>query len=107
ALPLWGGTDDNGGCGLEMGPESSLRGRSDPLMLSLGMRVQYVLEHEAAEAMRSFLTKATGGIVMNVHTSEHRALASLPDHEPNLRKLRAGDSIRNRMTQDVYELGSI
>jgi cell division protein FtsI (penicillin-binding protein 3) len=35
------------------------------------------------------------------------ALASLPDYEPNLRRLDTGDSIRNRMTQDVYELGSI
>ena len=35
------------------------------------------------------------------------ALASLPDYEPNARKLTTGDSIRNRMTQDVYELGSI
>src|SRR5260370_5807266 len=31
----------------------------------------------------------------------------MPDYEPNTRKLTAGDSIRNRMTQDVYELGSI
>ena len=76
-------------------------------MLSLDIRVQYVLEHEAAEAMRSFRAKAAGGIVMNVHTGEIWALASLPDYEPNLRKLGAGDSIRNRMTQDVYELGSI
>ena len=100
-------TDDKGVSGLELGLENSLRGRSDPLMLSLDMRVQYVLEHEAAEAMRSFRAKAAGGIVMNVHTGEIWALASLPDYEPNLRKLGPGDSIRNRMTQDVYELGSI
>ena len=71
------------------------------------MRVQYVLEHEADEAMRSFHAKAAGGIVMNVHTGEIWALASLPDYEPNLHRPEPGDSTRNRMTQDVYELGSI
>jgi cell division protein FtsI (penicillin-binding protein 3) len=66
-----------------------------------------VLEHEIEEAAHAFRTKAAGGIVLNVRTGEVLALASLPDYEPNLRRLETGDSIRNRMTQDVYELGSI
>lgn len=100
-------TDDNGVSGLELGLERRLRQQGDAVMLSLDMRVQYALEHEAADAMRSFHARAAGGIVMNVRTGEIWALASLPDYEPNLRKLQPGDSIRNRMTQDVYELGSI
>ncbi|MDE2473919.1 MAG: penicillin-binding protein 2, partial [Alphaproteobacteria bacterium] len=100
-------TDDNGVSGLELGLENRLRSQGDPVRLSLDIRVQYVLEHEAAEAMQSFHAKAAGGVVMNVHTGEIWALASLPDYEPNIRKLEPGDSTRNRMTQDVYELGSI
>ncbi len=100
-------TDDNGVSGLELGLEDRLRSQSAPLTLSLDTRVQYVLEHEAGEAMRAFHAKATGGIVMNVRTGEIWALASLPDYEPNLHRLQPGDSTRNRMTQDVYELGSI
>jgi cell division protein FtsI (penicillin-binding protein 3) len=100
-------TDDNGVSGLELGLENRLRSQRDPVQLSLDIRVQYVLEHEAAEAMQSFHAKAAGGIVMNVHTGEIWALASLPDYEPNLRTLEPGDSTRNRMTQDIYELGSI
>ncbi len=85
------------------------RGARDaaPIVLSLDMRIQYVLEHEIEEAARAFRTKAAGGIVLNVRTGEVLALASMPDYEPNLRRLEPGDSTRNRMTQDVYELGSI
>jgi cell division protein FtsI (penicillin-binding protein 3) len=102
-------TDDHGVSGLELGLESRVRGARDaaPVQLSLDMRIQYVLEHEIGEAAHSFRTKAAGGIVLNVRTGEVLALASMPDYEPNMRKLGPGDSIRNRMTQDVYELGSI
>jgi cell division protein FtsI/penicillin-binding protein 2 len=34
-------------------------------------------------------------------------MVSLPDFDPNLRRMTAGDSQRNIMAQDVYELGSI
>src|SRR5258705_8528879 len=102
-------TDDHGVSGLELGLEDRVRGPRDaaPIVLSLDMRIQYVLEHEIEEAARAFRTKAAGGIVLNVRTGEVLAPASMPDYEPNTRKLAAGDSIRNRMTQDVYELGSI
>jgi cell division protein FtsI (penicillin-binding protein 3) len=102
-------TDDHGVSGLELGLEDRVRGTRDaaPIMLSLDMRIQYVLEHEIEEAAHEFRTKAAGGIVLNVRTGEVLALASLPDYEPNLRTVSAQDSTRNRMTQDVYELGSI
>ena len=101
--------DDNGISGLELGLNDKVRGRADaaPITLSLDMRVQYVLEHEIDEAMKSFRAKAAGGIVLNVRTGEVLALSSRPDYEPNRHALGPGDSIRNRMTQDVYELGSI
>jgi cell division protein FtsI (penicillin-binding protein 3) len=101
--------DDNGISGLELGLNDKVRGSSDaaPITLSLDMRVQYVLEHEIDEAVKSFRAKAAGGIVLNVRTGEVLALSSRPDYEPNLHALASGDSMRNRMTQDVYELGSI
>jgi len=102
-------TDDNGVSGLELGLERRLKEQANtaPVQLSLDLRVQYVLEHEMEQAEHSFRAKATAGVVLNVRTGEVLALASLPDYEPNVRTLSAGDSIRNRMTQDVYELGSI
>jgi cell division protein FtsI (penicillin-binding protein 3) len=102
-------SDDKGISGLELGLDGLVREKqhAQPIELSLDMRIQYVLEHEIAEAAQAFRTKAAGGIVMDVRTGEVLALASLPDYEPNVRSLEEGDSTRNRMTQDVYELGSI
>jgi len=99
--------DDNGVSGLELGLDKLVRGRGAPVELSFDMRVQYVLEHEMHETVRAFSAKAAGGIVLDVRTGEVLALASLPNYEPNSRSLEPGDSIRNRLTQDVYELGSI
>jgi cell division protein FtsI (penicillin-binding protein 3) len=101
-------SDDKGVSGLELGLNSELQGKTDgPVQLSLDMRVQYALEHEITEAAETFTAKAAGGIVLDVHTGEVLALASFPNYEPNVRKLSPGDSTRNRLTQDVYELGSI
>ena len=100
-------TDDAGVSGLELGLDKRVRANAEPVALSLDMRIQYVLEHQIEEAAQTFHTKASGGIVMNVRTGEVLAIASLPDYEPNLHTLGPGDSPRNRMTQDVYELGSI
>jgi cell division protein FtsI (penicillin-binding protein 3) len=99
--------DDNGVSGLELGLDQLVRGRNVPLELSFDMRVQYVLEHEMRETVRAFTAKAAGGIVLDVRTGEVIALASLPNYEPNSRSIAPSDSIRNRLTQDVYELGSI
>lgn len=101
--------DDRGVSGLELGLNQRVLadGARKSEQLSFDVRVQYVLEHELAQSMETFHTKAAGGIVMDVRTGEVLALASLPDFEPNMRALAEGDSTRNRMTQDVYELGSI
>ncbi len=99
--------DDKGVSGLELGLDQKVRAGSTPVKLSLDMRVQYALQHEVVEAARAVHTIAAGGIVMNVRTREVLGLTSLPDYEPNSHTLGTGDSIRNRMTQDVYELGSI
>jgi cell division protein FtsI (penicillin-binding protein 3) len=99
--------DGNGISGLELGLDEMLRSSQEPVALSLDMRVQFALRRELADTMRAFQAKAAGGIVLDVHTGEVLAMVSLPDYEPNTRSLGDGDSIRNRMTQDVYELGSI
>jgi cell division protein FtsI/penicillin-binding protein 2 len=53
------------------------------------MRIQYVLEHEIAEAAEAFKTGRRRH--RQGHTGEVLALASLPDYEPNLRVLSAED----------------
>jgi len=99
--------DGNGVSGLELGLNDRVRNSAAPVELSLDMRVQFALQYELAQIKESFQAAAAGGIVMDVHTGEILAMVSLPDYEPNARGLEEGDSVRNRMTQDVYELGSI
>ena len=55
-----------------------------------------------------FNANAAGGIVMDVNTGEVLAMVSLPDFDPNAASLRTGgNSDRNIMAADVYELGSV
>jgi cell division protein FtsI (penicillin-binding protein 3) len=98
--------DRNGVAGLELGLDKRLRHSETGVELSLDMRVQYALAHELEVARETFAARAAGGIVMNVRTGEILAMASLPDGENGV-PLDGADPRRNRMAQDVYELGSV
>ncbi|MGK6321194.1 peptidoglycan D,D-transpeptidase FtsI family protein [Sphingomonas sp. DT-204] len=79
--------------------------RSQPVALSLDLRVQGALESELGRAMTSFQAKGAAGIVLDVHTGEVVAMSSLPTFNPN--KVRSGEgTLLNNVTQSVYELGS-
>ncbi len=96
--------------GLELGLNdrlaNALPGAS--VALSLDMRIQYALAHEVEQAREEFTARAAGGIVMNVRTGEILAMASLPEATVAGEPLPNGvDPRRNRMAQDVYELGSV
>ncbi len=99
--------DGNGLSGLELGLDEALREGQAPVALSIDMRVQFALLQALGTTKDAFQAKAAGGIVLDVQSGEVLAMVSLPDYEPNTRTLGEEDSIRNRMTQDVYELGSI
>ena len=100
--------DNNGVSGLEMGLENQLHAHAGgQVATSIDMRVQYILASETEAARQTFGAKAAGGIVMDVKTGEVIAMISVPDFDPNERKLSGGDSTRNVMAQDVYELGSV
>ncbi|HEY3778836.1 MAG TPA: penicillin-binding protein 2 [Rhizomicrobium sp.] len=112
AVQVLGSTDPdgNGVDGLELGLDPMLRDTppGQSVALALDMRVQYALAHEVEQARETFRARAAGGIVMNVNTGEILAMASLPDAsgEPGAAEAHA-DPRRNRMAQDVYELGSV
>lgn len=101
--------DGNGVDGLELGLDSMLA-NAEPgagISLSLDMRVQYALAHEVEQARETFGARAAGGIVLNVNTGEILAMASLPDEPGATGAAANSDPRRNRMAQDVYELGSV
>jgi cell division protein FtsI (penicillin-binding protein 3) len=101
--------DGKGVSGLELGLEDRLKGAGAgaKVQTSIDARVQFVLAHEAAASLKEFGARAVGGLVMDVNTGEVLGLVSLPDFDPNDRELVDGDSMRNIMVQDVYELGSV
>jgi len=101
--------DGKGVSGLERGLDGRLRAHQDkaPIELSIDMRVQYILASEIAASRAMFHAKKAGGVVMDVNTGEVLGLVSLPDFDPNYRKLTGDDSDHNIMAADRYELGSV
>ena len=111
----WTDIDGKGASGMERVLQSRLvdpAQRGTPVTLSIDTRVQAALETELAAAMAKFSAVGAAGVVLNVHTSEVLALASLPSFNPNApgkipQPLPGQVSVRfNRATEGVYELGS-
>lgn len=78
-----------------------------PVKLSVDLRVQHVLHDELADAMQRYEAIAATGVILDVHTGEVVAMASLPDFDPNVPAEALQKDRINRMTQGVFELGSV
>jgi cell division protein FtsI (penicillin-binding protein 3) len=102
-------SDGHGRVGMEAALDRQLRDpalRGRPAVLSLDARVQGALEDELRRGMLSVDAVGAAGIVLDVDTGEVLALASLPEFDPN-RIDAAGERLMfNRVTNQVYELGS-
>lgn len=83
-----------------------------PVSMAADMRVQHVLHDQLADALERYKAVAAAGAIMNVHTGEIIALASLPDFDPNepataLEPYEGEEGARiNRITAGTFELGS-
>ncbi len=84
-----------------------------PLELSIDLTVQATMEQVLYGGMTLMNAKGAAAIIMDVHTGEIMAMASLPDFDPNNRPpvATSGDQsdspLFNRALQGVYELGSV
>ncbi len=58
-------------------------------------------------AIKTYRAKAAAGIVIDVHSGEVLALASLPDYDPNRREQALDKDRLNRIGFGVYEMGSV
>ena len=81
-------------------------GRATPAVLSIDSRVQGALEDELGRGMSLSNAKGGAGVVLDVDTGEVLALASLPAFDPNRIDKANSPNIFNRVTNQVYELGS-
>ena len=80
--------------------------RGTAMALSIDVRVQGALEDELARGMMLNQAQGAAGIVLDVDTGEVLALASLPEFDPNRIDARGQQLMFNRVTNQVYELGS-
>ena len=109
------GIDNSGFAGVERGLDGVLRGRREPLQLSLDLRLQYILHEELQRVIDDFTAKGGAGLIMDVNSGEILAMASLPDFDPNHPTapdpehpaVPLADRMFDRVTLGVYELGSI
>ena len=109
------GIDNAGFAGVERALADVLRGRREPLQLSLDLRLQYILREELQRVVDDFTAKGGAGLIMDVNTGEILAMESLPDFDPNHPTavdpghpaIPLADRMFNRITLGVYELGSI
>src|SRR5262249_21910993 len=97
--------DNHGLAGVEKFMDERLRA-SEPLQLSVDLRVQSIVRQELAAAMQKFKSGGAAGVVMGAQTGELLSLVSLPDFAPNEPGGAPDDARFNRVTLGVYEMGS-
>ena len=81
----------------------------EPIRLSIDLRVQNILHEEIVYGMQKYNAIAAGAVVLDIHTGEVIAMASVPDFDPN----NPADTIdrktksdMNRMSGGLFEMGS-
>ncbi|MBO7332241.1 MAG: penicillin-binding protein 2 [Alphaproteobacteria bacterium] len=99
--------DGNGVAGIEKAFNNRLYESKEPIQLSLSLAVQDVVRSTLISAVQKHQAAGGAAIVMDIHTAEVLALVSLPDYNPNLRETRTNETLFNRATVGVYELGSV
>ncbi len=77
-----------------------------PVQLAVDLRVQHALRDELVKARDKFHAIASAGLVLNVRTGEIVAMVSEPDYDPNIPHNPRDQSLINRLTTGVYEMGS-
>ena len=77
-----------------------------PVELSIDMRVQHVMHEQLLDAMTRYQAIAAAGVMMDIHTGEIIALASIPDFNPNEPATALVKDSFNRITAGIFEPGS-
>ncbi|WP_114228440.1 MULTISPECIES: peptidoglycan D,D-transpeptidase FtsI family protein [Sphingomonas] len=101
--------DGHGAAGMERAFDETLTNpntRGQPLVLSINSSVQQALEHELLDAKTTFSALGAAGVIIDIHTGEVMAMASLPQLNPNVAGNADPEARFNRATQGVWELGS-
>ena len=108
AAQVLGGVDvdSHGVAGVERAFEKRLEADSEPLRLSIDVRVQAVMRDELEKSKDEFQAIGACGIVMDVRTGEVVAMVSLPDYDANQFGETPPDDRFNRAVTGMFEPGS-
>jgi cell division protein FtsI (penicillin-binding protein 3) len=98
-------TDHNGIAGIEKALNTELAKGQD-VTLSLDLGLQTIISHEIQKQIDLFEAIGGAGVVLDIHSGEILAAASLPDFNPNQFGKVNDDARFNRATKGLYEMGS-
>lgn len=85
---------------------TTTRSTLEPVRLSIDLRVQNIVHDVVADALTTYKSKAAGAVILDVHTGEVLAMASVPDFDPNDPQATGGQGWLNRMSNGTFEMGS-
>ena len=85
----------------------NLKKISTPLILTLDTNIQYLIKKELEQSMYDFKASGAAGLLMNNKTGEVLSLVSLPDYNINKRKNIIKNEYTNKITKNLYEMGSV
>lgn len=98
--------DNHGLAGAEDYFDDRLKQSSDPLQLSIDVRLQHDVHQELRSVIDEFHALGGAAMVLDVQTSEVLAMVSLPDFDPNSPGTASPEARFNRITLGTYEPGS-
>jgi cell division protein FtsI (penicillin-binding protein 3) len=109
---ILGQTDDtnSGISGVEKFFDKDLNNKQNintPLSLTLDSNLQHLIRKELIKAESTFNTIGGASILMDVENGEILSLVSLPDYDLNQRISISDNIYSNKITLQVYELGSV
>ena len=102
--------DNYGISGLEKYFDKELKNKElmdKPLKLTLDNNIQFIINQELNEAIKTFRATGAGALLMDVNSGEIISLISLPNFDINQRNSIIDKKYINKITKGVYELGSI
>jgi cell division protein FtsI (penicillin-binding protein 3) len=98
--------DNHGLAGVEDSFDERLKQSSEPLQLSIDVRLQHDVRQELTAVIDEFHAIGGAAMVLDVATNEIVSMVSLPDFDPNNPGATPADARFNRLTLGTYEPGS-
>ena len=102
--------DNYGISGIEKYFDRELKNKKllkEPLKLTFDTNIQYIINRELNNAIKTFSATGGGALLMDVNNGDILSLVSLPNFNINKRIAIKDKKYTNKITKGVYELGSI